>query len=196
MKKLRQRWRNLQSDKMLVSRSRERSVRQLLSCDINLRSSCRRFAKSQVKRGLSKIPLDIPDAMGYCTTSLENFTNHAGPEKLDVASPRMQSSGASSFCCFRAPTETTVTYVFSRLRERCTSEPARAVQFYSSLTLARVFNEEASPAVAKSPKRQSARLKVPRAQRPQAPQLRHRLNELPSPLRKSTDQVWALQEPP
>ena len=160
---------------MLVSRSRERSVLSLLSCDIDLMSSCRRFAKSQVKRGLSKIPLDIPDAMSYCTTSLENFATPAGPEKLDLASPRMQSSGASSFCCFRAPTETTLTNVFSRLRERYISGPARAVQFYSSPTLAFVFNEESSPAAAKSPKRQNACLKVPRAQRPRAPQLRHRI---------------------
>ena len=143
MKKLRQRRRNLQSDKMLVSRSRERERPRAPQLRHRGTSSCRRFAKSQVKRALSKNPLDIPDAMRYCTTSLENFATHAGPEKLDLASPRMQSSGASSFCCFRAPTETTLTYVFSRQRERCTSEPARAVQFYSSPTLARVFNEEA-----------------------------------------------------
>ena len=196
MKKLRRRWRNLQSDKMLVSRSRERSVLELLSCDIDLTSSCRRFAKARTKFGLSKNPRDIPDAMRYCTTSLENFATHAGPEKLDLASPRMQSSGASSFCCFRAPTETTVTYVSSRLRERCISGPARAVPSYSSPTLAFVFNEEASPAAAKSPKRQNARLKVPRAQRPTTPQLRHRLEELLPPIRKIPGQAWALQDPP
>ena len=160
------------------------------------RSSRRRFAKARIKFGLSKNPRDIPDAMSYYKTSFENFATPAGPEKLHLASPRMQSSGASSFCCFRAPTETTLTNVFSRQRERCISGPARAVQFYSSPTLAFVFNEEASPAVAKSPKRQNARLKVPRAQRPTTPQLRHRLEELLPPIRKIPGQAWALREPP